>query len=286
MTLRLTAIVLMLMPLACSDAVVIDSTGTTIADDQISPPKADQPYTTAVEWANTFFLTQVYDARWNATGVPSDTESNNCGPASFAMVMSQRGIRPEGLSQSAAIDHARALMYTAYPEIDDTMLSEGARQYTSQGQLCINDDHQSVYFDTNDTAPSIAQGIENVGGAAVFGYSWSDIRQLLDQSESLIAYGHITDDWRRRFPSQYGQYLQGGIPHFIAVFSTSNPENFIVCDPMHLGGPIIMTQNQLQTFFKSPINVFETSIRVIAWSHSSTHNTVTQDERRNEPREP
>lgn len=286
MILRFAVIVLFLFPLACSEAVMTESTGVANPNEQVSPSKADQPYETAVEWASTFFLTQVYDDRWNPTGSSSDTDSNNCGPASFAMVMGQRTIRPVDLSQSEAIDHARALMYASYPDIDDAVLSDAARQYTSHGQLCVSDEYESVYFDTNDTAPSIAQGIENAGGVAVFGYDWSDIHQLLDQSESLIAHGHITDAWRRRFPGEYGQYAQGGVPHFIALFSTSSPENFVVCDPMHLDGPVIMNHTQLQTFFKSPINVFETSIRVIAWSHAPTHNTVTQDERRNEPREP
>ena len=202
------------------------------------------------------------------------------------MVMSQRNLRPNGLSSSEAIDHARALMYAAYPHIDDSLLAHDAVQYMSNNHVCINDAQQSVYFDLNGTAPSIAQGIQNTGSQAVFGYSWNDIRDILEQSESLIAHGHITDDWRRRFPGEYGQYVQGGVPHFIAVFPTSNPDNFLVCDPMHLGGPIIMAQNELQSFFKSPLNVFETTIRVIGYPDSSMHNTVIQDERVNEPQAP
>ena len=45
-----------------------------------------------VEWANQFFVTQIYDPRWNPDGMEKDTESNNCGPASLAMLMTARDI--------------------------------------------------------------------------------------------------------------------------------------------------------------------------------------------------
>ena len=279
MTIRITLITCTLAMLACSDPVLLGSERPVMESAQVQPPKSDSPYATAIEWASTFYLTQIYDDRWNPAGSSSDMESNNCGPASLAMVMGQRNLRPSELSSSEAIDHARALMYAAYPHIDADILSLDAVHYVIDNYVCINDNQQSVYFDRDDTAPSIAQAIQNTGQAPVFGYSWSDIRNMLAQSESLIAHGHITDDWRNRFPGEYGQYAQGGVPHFIAVFATSSPDRFLICDPMHLGGPVIMTQNEFQTFFKSPINVFDTSIRVIGYPDSSTYNTVIQDER-------
>jgi hypothetical protein len=38
---------------------------------------------------------------------------------------------------------------------------------------------------------------------------------------------------------------------------------------MHHGGAVLMTQRELQTFFKSPINAFENSLRVVAWRDES-----------------
>ena len=105
MALRIAAIVLTFTAFACSDGAIIDSAGIETAEEHVRPPKSDEAYTTALSWGNSFFITQIYDQRWNPTGSSIDTESNNCGPASFAMVMSQRNLRPNGLSSSEAIDH-------------------------------------------------------------------------------------------------------------------------------------------------------------------------------------
>jgi hypothetical protein len=234
-----------------------------------SPPKADRAQMTDVDWANSFFLTQIYDPRWNPTGTETDTESNNCGPASLAMVMAQRGVGPEGLDPATAMDHARAMMYAAYPDIESDDLPEGASLYVDNKQACVSDDGRPVYFDELANEPSMAQGILNGGARPEFGYSWEELHTLLDAHEGVIAYGRITEDWRRRFPGQYGAFASGSIPHFIAVFLASTTGDFVVCDPMHLGGAVVMTKSELRTFFKSPVNVFETSLRVIAWTGAS-----------------
>jgi hypothetical protein len=280
-------LITMAIPMACSDAIEseLQAEDTPDTHHYLSPPKSDRD-TTIIEQGNAFFITQIYDQQWNPTGSQKDLKSNNCGPTSFAMLMAQRSLTSKELTPSAAIDHARAMMYPTYPNIKETELSQGAYQYMSGVHLCINDNHQSVYFDITESEPSIAQGIRTIGGNPIFGYTWKDIRQLLTSNGSLIAHGYITDEWRQRFPGTYGHYTSGSIPHFIAIFSTSSLDSFLVCDPMHLGGPVLMTQNQLQTFFKSPINVFETTIRVITWPRSIVQENTSLDERRNEPREP
>ncbi|MBR56758.1 MAG: hypothetical protein CMH54_01735 [Myxococcales bacterium] len=228
-------------------------------------PKSDQTQGADVEWANGFFLTQIYDARWNDSGMESDESSNNCGPASLAMVMRERGVTTDNLNAQIAIDHARALMFPDYPNIDPSALQEGATMYEEGGVLCVEDKTRTVYFDHMDDAPSIPQGIINGGGTPVFGYSWDDLETFLQVHGSAIAYGHITDDWSAQFSTDYGSSSPGAVPHFIAIFPASTVEDFIVCDPMHRGGAVIMSRNALRTFFKSPVNVYETTIRLIAW---------------------
>jgi hypothetical protein len=85
----------------------------------------------------------------------------------------------------------------------------------------------------------------------------------------VIAHGHITERWRNRFGSNYGAVNEGAIPHFIAVFRASENNKYIVSDPMHKGGAVRMDRSDLQALFKSPVNVFDTAIRVVARQDSS-----------------
>jgi hypothetical protein len=59
---------------ACSNPVVEAA-----SDEGLASSKADWGEVPDVDWANQFFLTQLYDPQWNPTGVVDDTESNNCG---------------------------------------------------------------------------------------------------------------------------------------------------------------------------------------------------------------
>ncbi|MEE2830213.1 MAG: hypothetical protein VX498_13580 [Myxococcota bacterium] len=221
-----------------------------------------------VEWANQFFLTQIQDPRWNPSGSLSDTESNNCGPASLAMLMAAEGISPEGLEAETAIDHARAMMYPDYPAIDPSELPEGATLYEDDGLVLVDDDGHPVYFDPMETGPSLPQGISHTGASPVFGYSWNQVDTLAQSRGGLIAHGHITEAWVGRFSGEYGSVGAGAVPHFIAVFPASTEGEFVVCDPMHRGGAVLMSKWDLQTFFKSPISEYETSIRVVSWDQS------------------
>jgi len=227
--------------------------------------KADWGELPDAEWANQFFMTQIYDAEWNPDGVTNDAASNNCGPASLAMLMAERGPATAALRAEQAIDHARAMMYPSYPEIDEFELAEGAFLYEDEGLVFVDDDTNPVYFDRMETEPSLPQGIENGGATAVFGASWDDLDGLLDAHRAVIAYGHITQDWRDRFPGDYGEFDFGAVPHFIAVFPSTMQERFIVCDPMHRGGAVVMAQTDLQAFFQSPVSVYDTTIRLVAW---------------------
>jgi hypothetical protein len=258
---------------ACANDVSDDAT---TAGGSPASSKADWGQLPDLDRANQFFLTQIYDAEWNPSGVVDDAQSNNCGPASLAMLMAERDVAPAGLEAEQAIDHARATMYPGYPDIDPSALPEGATLYTDQGLAFVDDDTHPVYFDLTETAPSVTQGITQQGGAPVFGYSWADLATLLTDHGGVIAYGHITDDWRDRFSGDYGEFNAGGVPHFIAVFASSDG-GFIVCDPMHKGGAALMGQSDLQSFFKSPVNVYDTTIRLVAWQQEEEAPTEEEE---------
>ncbi len=253
----------MLLAQACATGTSAeDSSAAGEGQGHPAPAKADEGQTD-LEWANQLFLTQIRDERFNPEGVEVDTESNNCGPASLAMLMRQRGSASLDLGAEVAIDHARAMMYADYPDIDAADLPAGATLHHSKGRVLVDDDAHPVYFDLTEGA-SIAQGIHTGGGVPAFGYSWAELAQLLESAGGVIAHGHITEAWRRRFSSEYGASNPGAVSHFIAVFPASDGE-FIVADPMHRGGAVLMSRSELGAFFQSPVNVYETAIRVVAW---------------------
>jgi len=239
--------------------------------DELGDAQAD------IEWANQFFVTQVSDQRWNPDGMEDDTESNNCGPASLAMVMAARGDLPEDINAEVGIDHARALMYPSYPEIDESDLLEDVHVYEEQERVCVDDDAHPVYLDEVDGAASIAQGIEHGGGSPTFGYTWGEIDTMLESENGVIAHGHITQAWRNRFGGEYGDVGSGAIPHFIALFPASTDGNVIVCDPMHRGGAVVMGRNDLKAFFQSPVNVYDTAIRVVSWAETDSSMVETPE---------
>ena len=156
--------------------------------------------------------------------------------------------------------------FTPQPaHIDERLLSDEAWLYEWEGVVFVDDDTHPVYFDAMEDAPSIAQGITALGAEPKLGASWTDLDMMLQDNSSVIAYGHITETWRDRFPGEYGDVDEGPIAHFIALFPSTLEDSVIVCDPMHRGGAVVMAQADLQSFFQSPINAFDTTIRLMAW---------------------
>jgi hypothetical protein len=245
--------------------------------------KGDGGDLTEVEWANQFFLTQVHDSVWNPGGMSVDTDSNNCGPASLAMLLAARGETPPGLDPETAIDHARATMYPDYPDIDAGGLPEGAAILEEGGLVLVDDDSHPVYFDWMDVEASVPQGIANGGGEPVFGYSFGELDDLLSAHGAAIVHGHITEDWPQRFSGDYADVSAGAVPHFILLYRASVVGEYIVCDPMHLGGAERMTVSALQTFFKSPVNVYETTLRAVAWEGAVDAGPEGQHDEPHEP---
>ncbi len=235
--------------------------------------KSDQGALDDVASANQFFLTQIRDERWNPDGVEVDTESNNCGPASLAMLMRARGRMPAGLTAEQATDHARALMHPEYPDIDADSLQPGATLDSAGGVLLLDDDSSRVFYDAVDDAPSAPHAIRNLGGAPTLGGDWAALDEMLSGGGMAIAYGFITPAWRSRLPGDYGEFGQGAIPHFVAIFAAADlsvPERYVVCDPMHHGGAVVMGRTELGAFFRSPVNVFDTSMRLLGWADEGT----------------
>jgi hypothetical protein len=167
-------------------------------------------------------------------------------------------------------------MYAGYPEIDAAELFEDAHLYQEQNRVCVDDDTHPVYFDHVQGAASIAQGIEHGGGESVFGYSLREIDVLLETNGAVIAHGHITESWRSRFDGEYAQVGEGAIPHFIALFRASTDGDVIVSDPMHRGGAVVMSRDALKAFFGSPVNLYDTAIRVVSWADREPNSTAEE----------
>ena len=176
--------------MSCSDVTLDD---TVVGGAGPMSSKADSGQLRDVDWADQFFVTQIYDAHWNSDGMANDASSNGCGPTSFAMLLAERGALPAKLTAEMAIDHARAMMYPDYPQIDASNLPEGASLYEDGGLVFVDDDTHPVYLDLVDAAASIAQGIYNGGGAPVFGHSSGELDALLGVFGAVIAHGHITE---------------------------------------------------------------------------------------------
>ena len=117
----------------------------------------------------------------------------------------------------------------------------------------------------------VAGGKTGAGAVFVFkrvATNWNHLDTLVRSRGAVIAHGHITEAWIERFPGEYGSVGAEAVPHFIAVFPASTEGDFVVADPMHRGGAVLMSQGDLQAFFKSPINEYETAIRVVTWDDS------------------
>lgn len=261
MNIRFLLVIMALSGISCSNT----AESTTEAETATPGLKSDQGLQNDADWANQFFLTQIQDERWNPDGIENDLDSNSCGPASFVMLMRERETFPPQLSPQMAIDHARAWMYPDYPEVNPDGLPDGAMLYQAEELVFVEDNTRPVFFDLVDDAPSLPQGVIHGGHNPIFGYSWNELDSFLGTHGSVIAYGHITESWRQRFEGEYGAFGSGAIPHFIAIFPTDDAEGYVVCDPMHKGGAVVMPQGHLQSFFKSPVNVYDTTLRFISW---------------------
>ena len=208
-----------------------DEQGQTMAGPTTSTttePPVDPGPSYAVDSAdqgNDHFISQFATA-WNPNGPNGST---NCGPASLAMMMSAKGTMPAGLTAEQRVDHARALMNPGHPGI------------TWLGSLPILDRDKDL-----STLEQATAGIASQGGGGARESGWSKLDTLLENEGVAMGYGFLDAAWREKFPERVGS---GDIAHLNAILGKTSSGDYIVNDPMHTGGSVEMSREDLAEFF-------------------------------------
>jgi Peptidase_C39 like family len=182
-----------------------------------TPNQPSNQLPTSTSQANPYFKTQ-YNSGYNPDG-PS--ASNNCGPASVAMISKLFGKEPANLSVQASINLARQRM------------GAPGNGFTDSNQLIA--------------------GLRNAGLQAanhMFDGSWQQLDQDLAAGRPVIAWGYYGSAWRNQFPS-YALTGNGATDHLNTILGKTANGNYIVGDPMYRGGTVEMNRNQLAVFFSN-----------------------------------
>ncbi|WP_347402652.1 peptidoglycan-binding protein [Corallococcus macrosporus] len=181
--------------------------------------------------AEAAFITQ-FTSEYNPHG-PSG--STNCGPASLAMSLAYTGHMPPGLTKEQQVDHARALMCPRRTsEFTFVNASDGTRV------PLLDRDHEF----TGGTM--VADGIKGAGLTSRYGQGWESLDQQLAAGNPVIANGATNAAWRSQFPERMGR---GDVAHLNAILAKTPDGKYLVADPLHTGGPVAMTRQQLSVFF-------------------------------------
>ncbi|MBZ4416201.1 peptidoglycan-binding protein [Myxococcus sp. RHSTA-1-4] len=177
------------------------------------------------------FITQ-FTSEYNPNGPRGST---NCGPASLAMSLAYTGHMPPGLTKEQQVDHARALMSPRRAsEFTYVTASDGSRV------PMLNRDHEL----TGGTM--VADGIKGAGLTSRYGQGWEALDKQLAAGNPVIANGATHAAWRSQFPERMGS---GDIGHLNAILGKTADGKYLVADPLHTGGPVAMTRQQLSVFF-------------------------------------
>lgn len=179
--------------------------------------------------ADEHFISQ-FRTNWNPTGPSSST---NCGPASLAMMMSAKGMMPEGLSKEQQVDHARALMYPTDSRIKTVDVN-------GQDVKLLDQDKE-----LSGTAGAI-EAINNLGATGSRESGWEALDARLDAGCPVLAYGYLGSGWKEQFDERVGA---GEMAHFNAILGRTAEGLYLVCDPMHTGGANAMDGADLAAFF-------------------------------------
>lgn len=182
---------------------------------------------TSIQQADPFFKLQYLNAKYNPNG---PNGSNNCGPASLAMILKMLGKEPANISVETSIDYARAQMF-------------GYSNSVKQGLNVLDLDKQSTNWD------QIKAGITKTGGKPEDLQGWDQLDQSLNQGKPVISWGFLRPEWRQQFPQRVGD---GYTSHLNAILGKTPDGKYIVADPMHQGGPVAMTKQQLSVFYWQP----------------------------------
>jgi Peptidase_C39 like family len=178
-----------------------------------STPATNSKLPTTTSQANAFFKMQFKDKTYNPTGPNS---SSNCGPASLAMALAALGKEPLELTIQKSIDHASDLM-------------ERKKDASSS------------------TWAELEKGVKRAGGTPENVKSWDALNQQLDKGNPVILNGYYQKSWRNLFPDRTGN---GKVAHLNVLLGKTSDGKYIVADPMHTGGTVAMTKDNLSAFFK------------------------------------
>jgi hypothetical protein len=177
------------------------------------------------------FITQ-FTSAYNPTGPRGST---NCGPASLAMSLAYTGHMPRGLSKEQQVDYARALMsprreasFTYVQAADGTRVPQLDRDHELTGGTMVSD------------------GVRGAGLAPRYLQGWEALDAQLAAGNPVIANGQTNAAWRSQFPQRMGN---GDIGHLNAILGKTQDGRYLVADPLHTGGPVAMTRQQLGVFF-------------------------------------
>jgi Peptidase_C39 like family len=181
------------------------------------PSVATSGSTISISQANQIFKTQYY-SNYNNDG-PS--ASNNCGPASVAMIMKLFGKEPANLSTQGSINVARQYM---------GMVGNG---YASDSQI-VNGLRRSGLQVANH----------------MYDGTWQQLDRDLAAGNPVVAWGFYANAWRSQFPS-YGLTGNGNTDHLNAILGKTANGNYLVADPMYRGGAVEMNRAQLAVFFSN-----------------------------------
>lgn len=182
--------------------------------------------------ADVFFKLQYKHPKYNQYG---PLKSSNCGPASLAMVLQTLGLEPPNLNIENSIDHARYLMFPNDP-----------RARMGEGAMVLDADSET------SSKADIETGIKTAGGRPEPSSGWETLDTKLSEGKPVVSYGYLNDEWRQQFPARVGG--RGGIGHINAILGKTPDGKYIVADPMHEGGPVEMTRDQLSVFYKQTSN--------------------------------
>jgi len=188
-----------------------------------NPPGNSNSLPTSAQQADPFFKLQYSNQKYNLDGPNSST---NCGPASLAMVLKTLGREPVNISTETSIDYARYLMF-------------GYSNGTRQGVPVLDQDTVWTNFD------QVKAGIQKAGGTPEQLTGWDALDRSLNAGKPVISFGNLTNAWRQQFPNRVGSGSGG---HWNAILGKTSDGKYIVADPMHEGGAVAMTKNQLAVF--------------------------------------
>ncbi len=196
-----------------------------------STPPTSAPQAAPAMSADEAFILQFVHERYNPTG---PNFSSNCGPASLAMAMAYTGRMPPGLTKEQQVDYARAIM-------SPSRSSEFTWIQDANGNSVPQLDRDSELTGGDMTT----NGVNAAGGDAEVGYGWDQLDAALENGP-VLSYGYTNDAWRGQFPERMGS---GDVGHVNTILGKTEDGLYIVADPLHTGGPVLMTREQLSVFY-------------------------------------